>query len=160
MNTSSVNITSSPHPNAYSRNSNSVKNNADLSDAQRRQIEKLATRDQEVRTHEQAHLSAAGAYATSSASFSYQTGPDGKRYAIGGEVLIDTSTIPNNPAASLRKAEIIRRAALAPAHPSDQDRAVAQSASSMITKAQIELIQQTDTSNTKGKSGSNFHYSV
>ena len=31
-----------------------------------------------------AHLSAAGAYAHGGASYEYELGPDGKRYAVGG----------------------------------------------------------------------------
>jgi len=41
------------------------------------EIRKLKARDQEVRQHEQAHLSAAGGLAVSAASFTYQKGPDG-----------------------------------------------------------------------------------
>lgn len=105
--------------------------------------EKLKNRDQEVRRHEQAHLSAAGGLATGGANFSYQTGADGKRYAVGGEVNIDTSSVPGDPQATIRKAQQIRRAALAPADPSPQDRAVAASASAMEIKARKE-IQEND----------------
>ena len=52
-------------------------------------ITELQKRDKEVRAHEQAHLAAAGQYAAGGASFSYSTGPDGKRYANGGSVPID-----------------------------------------------------------------------
>jgi hypothetical protein len=100
---------------------------------------KLKSRDQEVRRHEQAHLSAAGGLASGGANFSYQTGPDGKRYAVGGEVNIDTSPVPGDPHATLRKAQQIRRAALAPADPSPQDRAVAASASAMEISARQDL---------------------
>jgi hypothetical protein len=48
--------------------------------------------------------------------------PDGCDYALGGEVAIDTSAIAGDPEATLRKMEQIRRAALAPANPSGQDR--------------------------------------
>ena len=75
---------------------------------------KLKKRDQKVRRHEQAHLAAAGGLATGGANLSYQTGPDGKRYIIGGEVNIDTSLVPGDPDATIRKAQQIRRAALAP----------------------------------------------
>jgi hypothetical protein len=72
-----------------------------------------------VRAHEQAHLVAAGRYASSGGTFPYETGSD---YAVGGEVAIDTSAIAGDPEATLRKMEQIRRAALAPANPSGQDR--------------------------------------
>ncbi|MDO8844801.1 putative metalloprotease CJM1_0395 family protein [Methylicorpusculum sp.] len=104
-------------------------------------IESLKARDREVRAHEQAHISASGGLATGGASFTYQQGPDGKRYAIGGEVNIDTSPVPGDPRATLRKAETIRRAALAPANPSGQDYKVASKAAQMATKAQMDLIK-------------------
>ncbi len=57
-----------------------------LDKAELRQIQQLQQRDAEVRTHEQAHLSVAGQYASGGPSFSYQTGPNGKRYAVGSSV--------------------------------------------------------------------------
>jgi len=35
----------------------------------------------------------AGAYALRGAAFGYQTGPDGKRYAVASEVHIDTAPV-------------------------------------------------------------------
>jgi hypothetical protein len=103
----------------------------------------LKSRDQEVKTHEQAHLSAAGGLATSGASFSFTKGADGASYATGGEVSIDTSPVNGDPAATIRKADIIRRAALAPASPSAQDQSVANKATKMAAKARSELMQET-----------------
>ncbi len=98
-------------------------------------LEQLKSRDREVRVHEAAHLAAAGGLATSGATYSYQSGPDGQQYAVGGEVGIDISPVPGNPLATVAKADVIRRAALAPAHPSGQDVMVAQAASDMAQKA-------------------------
>ena len=41
----------------------------------------LRVTDQRVRAHEQAHMAAAGQYATGGPSFQYVTGPDNQRYA-------------------------------------------------------------------------------
>lgn len=106
------------------------------------QIAQLAKTDREVRAHEQAHLAASGGHATSGASYQYTTGPDGKRYAVAGEVGIDTSTVPGNPEATIRKAQIIQAAASAPSDPSGQDRAVAAQAAQMEAKARLELARQ------------------
>lgn len=114
------------------------------------QIQTLKARDQEVRNHEQAHLSAAGGLAVSGASFEFVTGPDGQRYAVGGEVSIDTSGVPGDPEATLRKAETIRRAALAPAQPSGQDYSVASKAATMANQARIEMMKATQTATDKG----------
>lgn len=110
-----------------------------LSPQEQQQVQELKRRDSQVKAHEQAHLSAAGDLAQGGASFDYETGPDGKRYAVGGEVNIDTSTVSGDPQASLRKAQQIRRAATAPADPSAQDRSVAAEASRMEAQARIEI---------------------
>lgn len=124
------------------------KKTGELSESDLKVISELKQRDSEVRAHEAAHLAAAGGIATSGASFSYQQGPDGVRYAIGDEVSIDTSPVTGDPAATLRKAETIRRAALAPAQPSGPDLQVAASATAMAAQAQAELLQKNqDTQN-------------
>ena len=112
-----------------------------LDEAERRQVERLEARDREVRQHEAAHRAAAGQYVRGGTQFSYQTGPDGKRYAVGGEVNIDTSRT-GDPRVDLEKARTIQRAALAPAEPSGQDRAVAAQARSMALEAQREVAEQ------------------
>jgi SprA-related family len=114
-----------------------------LSEDQRRRLEQLQARDRQVRAHEAAHLSAAGGLALSGAEYSYTRGPDGRLYAIGGEVHIDTSEVPNDPRATIAKAEVIHRAALAPADPSAQDQRVAAEADAMGAKTRQELTQQT-----------------
>ena len=103
------------------------------------EIATLRKRDLEVRAHEQAHIAAAGGLAQGGATFSFQRGPDGKQYAVGGEVSIDTSPVSGNPNATIQKAQQIRVAALAPANPSSQDRAVAASATALEAQAQQEL---------------------
>jgi len=105
-----------------------------LSEDQQRVLDKLKARDADVRTHEQAHRSVGGQYA-STASFTYQKGPDGTNYAIGGEVQIDTRAIPNDPKATAAKMEQVERAALAPADPSSQDMHVAAEAAQAVAQA-------------------------
>jgi hypothetical protein len=113
-----------------------------LSEDERAQLEKLEKRDRKVRTHEQAHVAAAGELYRSGPHYTYQTGPDGKRYAVGGSVSIDTSPVPDDPAATIRKAAKIRAAALAPADPSPTDRSIAQKAQRMSSEAQRELAER------------------
>ena len=112
-----------------------------LDESERRQLEQLKARDREVRAHEAAHKAAAGSLARGGASFDYQTGPDGRRYAVGGEVSIDTAPVPGDPRATIERAQIIRRAANAPAQPSSQDRQVAAAATRMEAEARQELLQ-------------------
>ncbi len=108
--------------------------------AERDQIQELSARDREVRAHEQAHAAVAGQYA-SSPTYSFVRGPDGVSYAVGGEVQIDTSPIPGDPEATLRKAQQLSRAASAPAEPSSQDGRVAAQAAQMEQQARAELAE-------------------
>lgn len=105
-------------------------------------VAQLKATDTAVRAHEAAHVTVGGAYVRGAANFTYQTGPDGSQYAIGGEVSIDTSPVPGNPEATIRKMGTVRAAALAPADPSAQDRAVAATAAQQAAAAQVELSQQ------------------
>lgn len=113
-----------------------------LSEEELRLVERLKERDAEVRAHEMAHVAAGGRYVTSGPSYDYQIGPDGKGYAIGGEVGIDTSMDSGDPAANLEKARAILRAAMAPAEPSAQDYQVAAAARSMEAQAAQALQEQ------------------
>ncbi len=117
------------------------------------EIARLKRRDREVRAHEQAHQAAAGQYA-GAPRYTYQRGPDGRNYAVGGEVSVDTSPIPGDPEATLRKAQQLQRAALAPAEPSAQDQSVAAEAASMAIKARIELARQEQQERQEQTSGS------
>lgn len=104
-------------------------------------IQQLRARDREVRAHEAAHSAAGGRY-TGATSLEFQRGPDGVNYAVGGEVSIDISPVPNDPEATIEKARTIRAAALAPAQPSNQDRQVAAQAAQLEASARRELQQQ------------------
>lgn len=112
-----------------------------LTEAEREQVAKLRQADAEVRRHESAHAAVGGAFA-GAPSFTFERGPDGQQYAVAGEVSIDTSPVDGDPAATIRKLQTVQRAALAPADPSGQDRAVAAQANAAIRQAQAELQSQ------------------
>ncbi|MFT6985998.1 MAG: hypothetical protein ACJAT7_001819 [Psychromonas sp.] len=111
------------------------------SDVELKQISALKIRDSEVLTHERAHSAVGGQYA-GAPSYSYKTGPDGVKYAVGGEVSIDTSGVSNDPQATLQKAQQVKAAALAPAEPSGQDRRVAAKAEQMAAQARSDILQE------------------
>jgi len=104
------------------------------------EIEGLKQRDREVTAHEMAHIAAGGPYVRGGAAYQYQYGPDGRRYAVGGEVSIDMSTVSGDPEASISKMRTVISAALAPASPSAQDRMVAAKASRIQMDMQMELL--------------------
>ena len=135
--------------------SHGAQQESDLSADEKKQLEQLQARDREVRAHEAAHKAAAGSLARGGASFEFENGPDGRRYAVGGEVSIDTAKVSGDPQATLRKAQTIRAAANAPAQPSAQDRAVAAQATQMEAEARQELAeeQRPDSSSANNESG-------
>ncbi|HEX5801768.1 MAG TPA: putative metalloprotease CJM1_0395 family protein [Azospira sp.] len=113
----------------------------ELTPDEARTVARLRETDRAVRQHEQAHLAAGAGLVTGGPSYSYTTGPDGKRYAVGGEVSIDVSPA-RSPEATIAKARQIRAAALAPADPSGKDRQVAVAAGRLEAEARAELAAQ------------------
>lgn len=112
-----------------------------LTEEEQEQVKELKQTDQEVRQHEQSHKNAAGPYG-GAISYETVTGPDGREYAVAGRVDIDLSPVPGNPEATIRKMEIVERAALAPAEPSPEDMQVARAAQQARQQAQAELAEQ------------------
>ncbi len=130
-----------------SRPDKSTNSDKQLTEEEQKQIEELKSRDREVKNHEQAHIAAGGSYVLGGASYDYQTGPDGKQYAVGGSVNIDTSPVDGNPEATIAKAQVVIKAALAPAEPSGQDQKVASAARQMMSEARKELNSQKNAAN-------------
>ncbi len=124
------------------READTSSNNLKFSEEEQKEVAELKKTDREVKNHESAHKAAAGGLARGGVSFKYVTGPDGKRYAVEGHVDIDTNPVPNNPKSTIRKAQTIRSAALAPSKPSAQDRSVAAQAVKMEREARRELREQ------------------
>jgi len=122
--------------------------------ADERIISQLQQRDKEVRTHEMAHATAGGA-STGSPSYTFEMGPDGKKYAIGGEVSVDLSSVSGDPQATIVKMQKVHAAALAPASPSAQDIRVAASAAQKILAAQSELLALNSNPSEKPDNASN-----
>lgn len=115
-------------------------NSKELTEGEEQFIQDLETRDAEVKAHEAAHQAAGGGM-TGAASYTYQQGPDGKMYAIGGEVPI---TIPSGstPEESIKNARQAIAAAMAVNDPSPADYAVASSARMMEMQAQQQKRQE------------------
>jgi hypothetical protein len=113
----------------------------ELTHDERQAVEELQKRDREVRTHEQTHRSVGGQYA-GNIHLDYEVGPDGQRYAVSGSTPIDVSPVQGDPVATLRKMEVVQRAASAPASPSGADRQVAAHAAQQAQKARAEMAAQ------------------
>lgn len=111
-----------------------------LTEEDKQEVEDLKARDQEVRTHEQAHAATGGQYA-GAPQYEYTTGPDNKRYVTGGEVSIDISE-EQSAEQTLRKMQQVRAAALAPAQPSSQDLKVAAEAAQKAFDARNDIAKE------------------
>ena len=105
-------------------------------------LRQLRERHDEVHAHERAHAGAGGRWMHGASTYQYVTGPDGKQYALGGESRIDMSPVANDPMATVRKMQQVRRAALAPLQPSSQDRMIARQAVLLESQAR-EMLQVT-----------------
>ncbi|MCW3171951.1 putative metalloprotease CJM1_0395 family protein [Shewanella subflava] len=109
--------------------------------AEQQIISELSKRDTEVKTHEQAHKAIGGMFAQSP-SYSYEKGPDGKRYAVDGEVKIDVAIVKGDPQATFNKMQKVYAAAMAPNQPSSADIRVAAEAVQKMNQAKAELAEQ------------------
>ncbi|KAA3617226.1 MAG: hypothetical protein D8M58_03440 [Calditrichaeota bacterium] len=125
------------HSSSQTQHIETQNNQNQLSPEEQEKVADLKQRDQEVRRHEQAHVSAGGGL-TSSPKYEFETGPDGRQYAVEGSVEIDTSK-EADPEKTVKKAKQIQEAALAPADPSSEDRSVASKARQMEQDAQREI---------------------
>lgn len=112
----------------------------ELSAAEKREVEQLKRIDAEVRAHEQAHINAGRGVVTSGPVYTYTSGPDGRQYAIAGEVGIDTAP-EKKPEANIDKGQRIQEAALAPSQPSPQDYQVAAAGSQLEAQGRSDLAQ-------------------
>lgn len=119
----------------------SSKDEKNLSSEQKQQVNELKQRDAEVKAHEQAHMAAGGGVVQGGAAYQYERGPDGKMYAVGGEVKIDVS-FERTPEATITKMQQVQRAALAPAQPSATDRAVAARAAQVEARTRAEKTKE------------------
>lgn len=109
--------------------------------AELKQIRELQATDRKVRAHEQAHA-AVGGNLTGAPTYVFERGPDGVNYAVAGEVSVASPVVPGDPEKTLRQAEQVQRAALAPADPSPQDRRAAADAARIAAQARLELARQ------------------
>ncbi len=106
-----------------------------------RVLEKFRNKDSEIRTHEQAHATIGPT--TSPISYQYQKGPDGKLYAVGGSVRLETS-LPDDPKAAAFKLDLLKKAATAPVSLSGADTAIASQTN--LNKILLDLEGKNDAS--------------
>jgi len=146
-NTLAPNVANKEEEGSSTKSESDEKNNVDpqtnsegYSEAELESINALEVRHREVIAHEKAHSAVGGQHA-GTPRYSYETGPDGERYAVSGEVSIDTSIISGDPQATLQKAQQIKAAALAPVDPSIQDLRVANKADQMANQARSDIIE-------------------
>jgi len=118
--------------NKQDKNNKNIQNDPKIQE----EILKLQQIDSHVKNHEAAHKTAGGELA-GSASYTYKIGPDGKRYAVSGEVPIAIKK-GKTPEETIANMEKVKAAALAPADPSPQDLKVAATATTIENQARMQ----------------------
>ncbi|MFH0880414.1 MAG: putative metalloprotease CJM1_0395 family protein [Lentisphaerota bacterium] len=104
-----------------------------LNQREEEEVTRLRARDQVVRLHEARHAAALGASAGVT-RYTFDIGPDGRAYAVGGS--IEVNAMPaSTPEASVAKARMLRSAAMAGGEPSGADFAMACEATRMEQSA-------------------------
>lgn len=106
----------------------------ELSPAEKEEVARLQQRDAQVRQEENAHAGNAGDLA-GPISYVYQTGPDGRRYAVGGSVSIQASSASGDPGELRRIGARLHAAANAAVSPSAQDLAAARTGLRLYAQA-------------------------
>ena len=125
---------------SVSHYSNMYQNSKNDSVELQQKVSELQSIDTKVRAHEMAHQAVGGAFA-GAPSYTLEKGPDGKDYAVGGEVPIKIEK-GKTPQETIQNMNQIKAAALAPADPSPQDLRVAQNADMIASQAQKELSEE------------------
>ena len=126
----------------------------ELTQQEKQEVSELKMTDTEVRAHENAHKAAAAGLTTSAPNYEYETGPDGKKYAVAGDVNVSYQH-SDDPEVNLRNAQQLKASALAPADPSSQDRKVAAQADREIAQARQEILEEQNRANEEDGSGAN-----
>lgn len=114
----------------------------ELTIIERLEVRELEQLDRSVRQHEKTHLQTARDIAVGGADFRYKRGPDGKKYAVNGEVDIDASAVSGDTRATIEKAIKVQNTALAPSDPSPKDLRAASQARIMEAKAYRKLSRE------------------
>ena len=102
-----------------------------------RVLEKFKSGDANIKAHEQSHASQVGT--TAPIQYNYQMGPDGKMYAVGGSVRLDTS-MPQDPKQAQLKLDQLKKSASSSSDMSSADSSIAISANLMKMKLNIQEI--------------------
>src|SRR5574344_538156 len=132
-----------------SKNNDKKPNGEELTDEEQAKVTQMKERDTEVKTHEKAHQSAGGQYA-SAPSYETEKGPDGKSYVTDGHVNISISK-EKTADATIKKMQQVIKAANAPAQPSGQDLKVAAQAQQTLNEAQAEKAKEASSNSSDNK---------
>ena len=136
----------------------SSNSNDELTQQEQQEVSELKMTDAEVRAHENAHKAAAAGLTSSAPNYEYETGPDGRKYAVAGDVNVSYQH-SEDPEVNLRNAQQLKASALAPADPSSQDRKVAAQADREIAQARQEIFEEQNQTNEEDNSSTSENFS-
>lgn len=121
------------HQEAEAKRAGAAVDSRGLTPRENAMLRELERIDREVRDHEMAHYFTGRPYAAFP-EYWFVTGPLGRQFAVSGMTRMDTSPIGGDEAATIRKLEHLKRAALAPREPSDEDRRVVTAIERLIAR--------------------------
>ncbi len=104
-------------------------------------LQRIKNIDRNVRLHENSHASADGVQTIGTARYKYAEGPDGKLYAVGGEVTVAVQS-SGKPEDNLRAARALRSSALSSDNPSPADFAAAADAGQIEIEALSQMAKR------------------
>jgi hypothetical protein len=108
-----------------------------------RELQELQQRDREVRRSEFMKLQYAGIHALGP-RFDFEIGPDGKAYAVEGDVVLDIKTEAGNPVRTAEKLADVKRALMMVPNPGPEVRRLAAEVARRELVARVAM--RTDTS--------------
>jgi hypothetical protein len=122
----------------------------ELDAEERAELRRLQARDARIRAKEMARLGAAGSLALSGARFRFEVGPDGRQYAVDGEVRVDTA-YEGDPERNLEKARQLQVTALAGPNLMSTDPALSALARRLALMAYADLARRENLEELHGK---------
>ena len=125
----------------------------ELDAEERAELRRLQARDARIRAKEMARLGAAGSLALSGARFRFEVGPDGRKYAVDGEVRVDTAH-EGDPERNLEKARQLQVTALAGPNLLSTDPALSALARRLALMAYADLARRENLEELNGKADS------
>lgn len=130
-------VLSIPTASLSASSNNSARDTETRSGGNSNERKRLELSQTHIQRHVESHLAVTTQH-SSPPNYHYRPF-DGELFVVSGDIVFETSAEPNNPQATLEKAQLIRMASMAPAGPTLQDRNASLQAIMMAVQAKGEI---------------------